>query len=47
MSQLSPAATLNGRQTGRICDRCNKRVRTGDMVQVYATWYDDETGTTD
>jgi len=40
VSRLDPASALNGRQTGRICDRCNKRVRTGDPVRVYATHYD-------
>lgn len=44
MSQPSPAAALNGRQTGRIYDRCSKCVRTGDIVQVYATFYDDDDG---
>jgi hypothetical protein len=40
MNRPNPASALNGSQTGRICDRCNKRVRTGDSVTVYATHYD-------
>lgn len=40
MSRPNPTAALNGSQTGRICDRCNKHVRTGDPVMVYATHYD-------
>ena len=36
----NPAKALNGAQTGHICDRCNKRVRTGDLVRAYATYYD-------
>jgi hypothetical protein len=34
-----PAAALNGAQTGHICDRCNRRVRTGDKIVAYATHY--------
>jgi hypothetical protein len=39
MSRLNPAKTLNGVRSGHICDRCNKRVRTGDLVRAYATHY--------
>lgn len=40
MTQLSPAAALNGEPTGHICDRCNRGIRTGDKAVVYATYYD-------
>jgi hypothetical protein len=40
MSQSKPAKALNGVRSGHICDRCNKGVRTGDLVQAYATHYD-------
>ncbi len=40
MTRPSPAAALNGVETGHICDRCNRRVRTGDKAVVYATYYD-------
>jgi hypothetical protein len=40
MSRPNPAKALNGVQSGHICDRCNKRVRTGDLVRAYATHYD-------
>lgn len=40
MSRSNPARALNGVQSGHICDRCNKRVRTGDLVRAYATHYD-------
>ena len=40
MSRSNPAKSLNGVQSGHICDRCNKRVRIGDLVQAYATRYD-------
>jgi hypothetical protein len=40
MSRSNPAKALNGVRTGHICDRCNKQVRTGDLVQAYATHYD-------
>ncbi|SDJ57874.1 hypothetical protein SAMN05216226_105153 [Halovenus aranensis] len=40
MTRQSPAAVLNGVQVGNICDRCNKRVKTGDLVRAYATYYD-------
>ena len=39
MSRPEPAAALSGVRTGHICDRCNKRVRTGDLVRAYATHY--------
>ena len=42
MSRLNPAKALNGIQSGHICDRCNKRVRTGDLVRAYATHYERE-----
>jgi len=40
MTRPSPAAALNGVQAGSICDRCNRRIRTGDIAVVYATYYD-------
>ncbi len=40
MTRPSPAAALNGVQTGNFCGRCNKRVKTGDLVRAYATHYD-------
>jgi hypothetical protein len=40
MSQLNPAKALNGARIGHICDRCNKRVQTGDLVRAYATHYE-------
>jgi len=42
MSQLNPTKALNGARTGHICDRCNKCVQTGELVRVYATYYDRE-----
>lgn len=39
MTRPYPAKALSGESVGHICDRCNKGVRTGDLVQVYATWY--------
>ena len=40
MTCPSPAAALNRVQAGNICDRCNRRIRTGDKAVVYATYYD-------
>ena len=37
---MNPAKALNGARTGHICDRCNRRVKTGDAVRAYATHYD-------
>ena len=45
MTRSSPAKALNGARTGGICDRCNRRVKTGDAVRAYATVYP-ETGWT-
>ena len=42
MSRPNPAKALSGAQTGHICDRCNKGVRTGDLVRAYATYYKGE-----
>jgi hypothetical protein len=42
MAHANPAKALNGVQSGHICDRCNKRVRTGDLVRTYATHYERE-----
>lgn len=42
MTRPSPAAALNGEQTGHICDRCNRGIRTGDKAVAYATYYDDD-----
>lgn len=40
MTRSNPSAALSGVQSGHICDRCNKRVRTGDRVRAYATHYE-------
>jgi hypothetical protein len=40
MSRLNPAKALNGARTGHVCDRCNKRVQTGNLVRAYATHYE-------
>jgi superfamily II helicase len=32
----------NARRDCPICDRCNRRVRTGELVRAYATQYDGE-----
>jgi len=40
MNRQSPAAALNGVETGHICDRCSRRIRTGDKAIIYATYYD-------
>lgn len=42
MSRPDPVAALDGTRTGHICDSCNRGVRTGDLVRVYATYYDGE-----
>jgi hypothetical protein len=42
MNRSNPAKSLNGVQSGHICDRCNKGVRTGDPVRAYATHYEYE-----
>lgn len=42
MSHPSPAAALNGVQVGHICDRCNRGIRTGDLVRAYGVYYEDE-----
>jgi len=42
MSRPSPAAALNGVETGHICDRCNRGIRTGNKAVAYATYYEDE-----
>ena len=39
MAHTNPAKALNGVRSGHICDRCNKRVQTGDLVRAYATRY--------
>lgn len=39
-ARSNPAKALNGVRPSPICDRCNKRVRTGDLVRGYATYYD-------
>lgn len=40
MSRPHPTKALSGARTGHICDRCNRRVRTGDIVRAYATHYE-------
>jgi hypothetical protein len=40
MAHTNPTKALNGVRSGHICDRCNKRVRTGDLVRAYATHYE-------
>ena len=42
MTRPSPAKALNSVETGHICDRCSRGIRTGDMAVVYATYYEDE-----
>ena len=42
MTRSDLAKVLNGARTGHICDRCNARVKTGDLVRAYATHYDRE-----
>ena len=34
-----PKSAFSGRRVGRICDACNRGVRTGDLVRAYATYY--------
>jgi hypothetical protein len=41
MSHTAPSVALSGARTGHICDRCNRRLRTGDVARAYATHYDD------
>jgi hypothetical protein len=41
MSLADPAAALNGKQVGYICDRCNRGIRTGDAARFYATYYEE------
>lgn len=43
MSHPDPAKALAGERIGNICDRCNRGVRTGEVTQFYATYYE-ETG---
>lgn len=40
MTRPSPAVALNRESVGHICDRCNRRIQTGDKAFVYATHYD-------
>jgi hypothetical protein len=40
MTRPSPAAALNGVETGHICDKCCRRIKTGDLVRVYSVYYD-------
>jgi len=40
MTTSTPAKALSKAQSGRICDRCNKCVRTGDLIRAYATHYE-------
>jgi len=42
MSRPNPVKALNGVRSGHICDRCNKCVRTGDLVRAYTTHYEQE-----
>lgn len=42
MSRPSPAKALNGIQSGNVCSKCNKGIRTGDTAVVYATHYDSD-----
>ncbi|WP_436935447.1 hypothetical protein [Halovenus marina] len=39
MSPADPAAAMNGTRTGNICSRCNKGIRSGDLVRGYVTHY--------
>jgi len=40
MAHTNPAKALNSVRSGHICDRCNKRVRTGDLVRLFSTYYE-------
>jgi hypothetical protein len=40
MTRSNPARVLNGVRPGHICDRCNKRVWTGDLVRACVAHYD-------
>jgi hypothetical protein len=42
MTRPEPAAALSKARSGHICDRCNRGVRTGDLVRAYATHYERE-----
>lgn len=35
-----PRLALEGAETGHLCDRCNRRIQTGDLARGYATWYE-------
>jgi hypothetical protein len=41
MSRAAPTAALSGARTGHICDRCNRRLRAGDIARAYGTYYND------
>lgn len=41
MTVVEPAKAIQGTKVGRICDRCNRGLRTGDAARFYATWYAD------
>jgi len=38
MAHPNPAKALNGVRSGHICDRCNKQVKTGDLVRAFSTY---------
>ena len=40
MSRAAPTVAISGARTGHICDRCNRRLRTGDIARAYSTHYD-------
>lgn len=42
MTRPDPGAVLNGTRTGHICDRCNRGVKTGDLVRAYTTYYEND-----
>lgn len=39
MTADEPAAAIQGTKVGAICDRCNRRLRSGDSARFYATVY--------
>lgn len=39
MTTVEPAEAIQGTKIGAICDRCNRRVKSGDLVRFYATVY--------
>jgi hypothetical protein len=42
MTRSNPTKALNGILSGHICDRCNRRIRTGDLVRAYGVYYESD-----